>query len=281
MVDTLPITPYAESSATPVRLPPDLPIEIISKIVSLCWLSPLTNVERITFMKSSVLVSKAWTILYSEVAFKDAFIPSLGYAKYFHNLLDDASAIFDADVHSMPDKHCRSLTFQIERPTVELLLKREVQYSPDNNKSIFDLLDWVIDIPYLPHLRRVSVKYLDCGYTDLFDNMRLVTFPPSVTDLDISYTFRPNVPSHFIHQLQKTYPATSPEGLPLNHVKKLSVFGGGVSATLALLVTSCVGLDAVHTDLGKGTPSREEKEYLSTLRESAISPHLLPILFSI
>ncbi|KAF4596540.1 hypothetical protein EYR40_007760 [Pleurotus pulmonarius] len=267
MLDTQEINSLAAPRATPPRLLPDLPNEIISKIASICWLSPLTNVERITFMKASVLVSKAWTVMFSEVAFKDVFIPSLGYAKYFHNLLDGTSAIFDADVHSMPDKHCRSLTFQIERPTVELLLKREAQYSPDNNKSIFDLLDWITDIPYLSHLRRVSIKYLDCGYTDLFDNMRLVTFPPNVTELDISYTFRPNVPSHFIHQLQKTYPATSPEGLPLNNVKKLSVFGGGVSATLALLVTSCVGLDAVHTDLGKGTPSREEKEYLSTLKE--------------
>ncbi|KAL4258824.1 F-box domain-containing protein [Pleurotus pulmonarius] len=247
-----------------------LPTELVEKIIETLWLSAFSNTDRIKFMTASVLISKAWTHLYSRVSSRDTVIPSVKYAKYFHTyLLDESSVIFNKSTHNMPNEHCRSLRFDVESPSVQTPshLNSKFVHSFDNSESVFDLLDWLADIPYLPLLRRISIEFHNCGFTDLFDNMRLVIFPPQVTDLDISFSFAEGTSPKRIRDLQKDMPLRIPEGLPLNHIKRLGIFGGGVSPVLGLLVTSCTSLRAVRTDLIDSSTVEEEKDYLEALRE--------------
>ncbi|KAF4597580.1 hypothetical protein EYR40_008042 [Pleurotus pulmonarius] len=250
--------------------PRELPTELVEKIIETLWLSAFSNTDRIKFMTASVLISKAWTHLYSRVSSRDTVIPSVKYAKYFHtHLLDESSVIFNKSTHNMPNEHCRSLRFDVESPSVQTPshLNSKFVHSFDNSESVFDLLDWLADIPYLPLLRRISIEFHNCGFTDLFDNMRLVIFPPQVTDLDISFSFAEGTSPKRIRDLQKDMPLRIPEGLPLNHIQRLGIFGGGVSPVLGLLVTSCTSLRAVRTDLIDRSTVEEEKDYLKALRE--------------
>ncbi|KAG9224623.1 hypothetical protein CCMSSC00406_0002226 [Pleurotus cornucopiae] len=257
--------------------PRELPTELVEKIIETLWLSTFSNAERVRFMAASVLISKAWTCLYSRISSRDVVIPSVQYAKYFHtHLLDERSVIFDKTIHDMPNEHCRSLRFHVESPSVQTPTHFNMKFahSIDNSESVFDLLDWLADIPYLPFLRHISIEFHNCGFTDLFDNMRLVIFPTQVTNLDISFGFTEGTPPKRIRDLQKDYPLRIPEGLPLNHIETLAIVGGGVSPVLGLLVTSCTSLRVVRTDLSDKSTVEEEKEYLKILREVCIDRHM-------
>ena len=128
--------------------PRELPTEIVEKIIETLWLSAFSNTDRIKFMTASVLISKAWTHLYSRVSSRDTVIPSVKYAKYFHtHLLDESSVIFNKITHNMPNEHCRSLRFDVESPSVQVPshFNSKFAHSFDNSESVFDLLDWLAE----------------------------------------------------------------------------------------------------------------------------------------
>ncbi|KAF7430782.1 hypothetical protein PC9H_006493 [Pleurotus ostreatus] len=221
-----------------------LPPEIIEDILNIIWASPLTLRERITLMVSSVLVSKAWTVIYSRVSSKDVFIPCPNYVPYLINLLHGPSTIFDPAVHHLPQECCRSLSFRVEmRPNHKFW----DHLIPWNASSIFDLLYCLDRIPaYLPNLRRIAIQYSGGGYTDLYQGFRLRNFPPQVTDLEVSFVH--NLPS--LNCPPKAYTTRMKHTCYMPSLRRLTIRGEGLSWFILEMLDVSPNVHTLEMDLG-------------------------------
>ncbi|KAF9499616.1 hypothetical protein BDN71DRAFT_128282 [Pleurotus eryngii] len=221
-----------------------LPPEIIEDILNIIWASPLTLNERITLMSSSVLISKAWTVIYSRVSSKDIFIPCPNYVPYFINLLHGPSTIFDPTLHHLPQERCRSLSFRVEmRPHHKFW----DHLTPWNASSIFDLLYCLDRIPaYMPNLRRIAIQYSGGGYTDLYQGFRLRNFPPQVTDLEISFV--DNLTS--LNRPPKAYTTRMKHTCYMPSLRRLTVRGEGLSWFILEMLDVSPNVHTLEMDLG-------------------------------
>ncbi|KAL0953679.1 hypothetical protein HGRIS_004877 [Hohenbuehelia grisea] len=95
---------------------------------------------------------------------------------------------------------------------------------PEVAAAMFDVLYYLHGVPErLPRLRTISIIYAGCppalALADLFEGLRLINFPPQVSDLRVRYIFSPkhvrSTPRVLMHNLHLAFghPA-SPPGLP-------------------------------------------------------------------
>lgn len=237
-----------DSLDIPTYQPPCLPPELQEDIFSIVWASPLTLNERVTLMVSSVLVSKAWTAIYSRVSSKDVFIPCPNYVPYFINLLHGHSNIFDSALHELPQERCRSLSFRVEmRPHHKFW----DHLTPWNASSIFDLLHCLHRIPaYLPNLRRIAIQYSGGGYTDLYQGFRLRNFPPQVTDLEISFVHNLSSSHHDHDSSPKAYTTRMKHTCYMPSLRRLIVRGEGLSWFILEMLDVSPNVHTLEIDLG-------------------------------
>ncbi|KAF4593065.1 hypothetical protein EYR38_008775 [Pleurotus pulmonarius] len=234
-----------------------LPLEIQEDIFCIVWASPLTLKERTTLMTSSVLVSKAWTCIYSRVSSKDVFIPCPNYVPYFIKLLHGPSNIFDPALHHLPQDRCRSLSFRVEMRPHHKFWEHLI---PCNASSIFDLLHYIHRIPtYLPNLRRIAIQYSGGGYTDLYQGFRLRNFPSQVTDLEISFVH--NLPSsqHDYNSSPRAYTARMKHTCYMPSLRRLTVRGEGLSWFILEMLDVSPNVDTLEMDLGNIDVWRTER----------------------
>ncbi|KAI0629260.1 hypothetical protein C8Q77DRAFT_1161438 [Trametes polyzona] len=179
---------------------PWVPPEIVEQILSEAWAIPQTPDDRASLFKSLCRVNHMWLGLFLRVALRDVHIPCPLFARDFLRLLPERSItqgeadLFTAEATSLVSKLCRSVTFHVGggasptgatgEPAIKLYSQTDAAPT-----AISTVLYMVSTFDYLPNLRRVTLRYTDWGYDDLFDQLRLAIFPSQVTHLALHYAF--------------------------------------------------------------------------------------------
>ncbi|PBK84487.1 hypothetical protein ARMGADRAFT_1088252 [Armillaria gallica] len=102
-----------------------LPAEIIELVIHETWMLPLTNNERLTFMKASLRISSWWLLAFLQESFTDVYLVSPKYSFYlaslyrirepFHILTINTSRLV---LQSYLAHHCHSITLGHKRTEV-------------------------------------------------------------------------------------------------------------------------------------------------------------------
>lgn len=159
--------------------------------------------NRTTTFTSFCLVNHTWLSLFIRAALIDVHIFSPSFAEKYLFLLHERSPSTgepDSDYmlrgsSEIANRLCRSLTFHVDnnpnRSTVSGMEPAIRMYAEKNRMadSVTNVLYMLDTLDYTPNLRRVTLQYIDWGFGDIFDQMRLVPLPPQVTDLEINYSF--------------------------------------------------------------------------------------------
>jgi len=197
-----------------------LPSELIEVIISETWNLPLSLDERICLMTSCVLVSRSWMTTFIRTMPKDVHIPCASYCSLFlrvlqHGPVHPESPTWIIYTHYLP-LLCRSMTFYVYTP-FEVFLERCLDVGttgfhsgkpvsphlhpqiPLLNKTMSVLSGESLDSGlYLPHLRHLSVHYLNQNPCDASEEYeRFSIFPKTITDLEVTHTFDDRVPKCF------------------------------------------------------------------------------------
>jgi len=218
------------------------PNEILEQIVLQAWSSPLAVDERISFMRSSLLVSKAWAVAFIRVSSRDVFVPCASYTDTFFRTLREESPIYDQHTRTLPNYLCRSITFQVHNTPVgtDATTPHDVRLFSDDSRA-GQALAWSLytirSIGYLPNLRRVSIEYVNWGFDDISDHYRLVAFPDQVTELELKYTFTEGVPERFVDSLRSEYVRRECMHWQMPSVRRLVVVGAPDDMVRDLLST--------------------------------------------
>ncbi|KAJ7743747.1 hypothetical protein B0H14DRAFT_3607187 [Mycena olivaceomarginata] len=149
---------------------PQLPVELITEILSAAWHMPLSTTERITFMRSSALVNSTWADIFNLVALRDVYIPSAAFSDHFLQCLRaqpttaaSSSGSFGRllDCFRSPARpHIQSHT---DRKSCVGHMRLPMGGVLD---SLLETLDaWSL----APNLRRLSIEYVDTGFEDIFN----------------------------------------------------------------------------------------------------------------
>ena len=94
---------------------PWVPVEILESIISEAWSSPMSALDRQTFITSSSLVNKTWFATFVKIALKDVHIPSYSFSELYFRLLRNENPIhkkYFPDIS--PDLLCNSLSFTLD-----------------------------------------------------------------------------------------------------------------------------------------------------------------------
>ena len=146
---------------------PWLPFKFVEAIVAETWLMPLAPRERIAFMTSAPLVSRAWLSTYSR---RHVHIPSWSYLDCFLAMLNKD---YPLDV-------CQSITFSTD-------VTHRHAYS--SNKPFINLL-YAISPFRLPKLHIISLIYTtshpDEFLADLTYTLNVAPFPPQITSFELT-----------------------------------------------------------------------------------------------
>jgi hypothetical protein len=161
---------------------PELPLEIVEQIISTLWLSPLSPLQRATFIKSSHLVSRTWSSTFSRVAALDVHILSASHGSKFFEVLRGESQL------QYPlDQLCRSITFQHEH---KYLLPGPEKDEQLIGKAINDILLVLSSNPTrLPLLRRIALEMKNFLMETIFEYTAFTQFPYQVRELDMNFTY--------------------------------------------------------------------------------------------
>lgn len=231
------LTSSAESTTTKCS-PPWLPPEIISLILTELWEAQQSPEERSTSLKTISLVNRTWLALFVRVTSRNVHIPNPTSAEAFLRLLPQRTLmqgvgdLFTAEASQVADQMCRSITFHVDgsaspvsgpadcTPAVRL-------YSQSNPAStaVSTVLYMVTVLDHLPNLRHVSIQYEDWGYDDIFDQLRVQTFPPQVTHLSVDYTFTTPALAPLCMYLKSMYIRRGLSQVTIPNVRHLSLSG--------------------------------------------------------
>ena len=214
---------------------PWLPFELVEAIVAETWFMPLTSRERVAFMTSAPLVSRAWLAIYSHISRRNVHIPSPSY-------LDRFLAMLSKDY---PLDLCQSIAFSTDT------LHRH-PYSL--NKPLINLL-YTISLFRLPNLHTFSLVYAtpypDEFLIDLADTFDFAPFPPQITSLQLTladpehtsdpWTLISSLPCHpsTAHRRRLSWPLPS-----VNHL----TIRGATELAIVNLVSACPNLSILSID---------------------------------
>jgi len=171
---------------------PWLPTELIESIISEAWSLPLSAIDRSTFITSSSLVNKSWAAAFVKISLQDVHIPNIHYAQQYLRIVRNESPVYAERSQTFPDLLCSSLSFTLDThgSTVGQHPMFIVPFGElDKLGTMLSNMLYEIDtLSYLPNLRRLSVEYANWGFSDIFDNFRLSSFPAQVPELEIKFT---------------------------------------------------------------------------------------------
>ncbi|KAJ7114044.1 hypothetical protein C8R44DRAFT_984596 [Mycena epipterygia] len=233
------------------QITPRVPVELMEHIITSAWHMPLSSDERITFMRSSMLVNSTWADIFDLVSSRDVYIPSSAFCDHFIQRLraqpppDFPSSLLSSFLRSFqrPSKPpieprsanlaCQSLTIQIAN----------VDVHPDKNGrprlpmgAVFDDLLENLDARSLaPNLRRLNIEYLDAGFDDIFHRTGIAVLPSQIKNLEVHYSFSAATPVWLVDSLCDKQERQRNIGWVSRSIINLSVIGAGLNTREDLL----------------------------------------------
>ena len=211
---------------------PWLPSELVSHIITELWDAPQSTESRSELFKSLCQVSKTWLALFLRVAMRDVHLPCLDAKAYLRVIPQRTNYdLFTLEASQNADR-CRSITFYVDGRAPEALdhdgeseLKIYSGVDPACN-AISNVLSAITTADSLPNLRHITIKYIDWGYENIFDQIRYNPFPPQVTRLSIDYAFSNGAIAPLTSYLRNTYARQPQEPRTiLPNVRYLSMSG--------------------------------------------------------
>ena len=217
---------------------PWLPFELVEAIVAETWLMPLTPRERIAFMTSAPLVSRAWLSIYSRISRRHVHIPSPFY-------LDRYLAMLDTDY---PLDLCQSITFTTDTTSMHC-------HPYSTNKPFVNLL-YTIALFRFPSLHTLSLIYTATPHPDEFlldlaETFEFAPFPAQITSLELTLANPDHTPdpwtilfsmcshSNTAHQRRLVWPLPSVNNLTIRGATELAIVN---------LVSVCPNLSVLSID---------------------------------
>ncbi|TBU30675.1 hypothetical protein BD309DRAFT_997033 [Dichomitus squalens] len=232
---TLSHTSSPESSTK--RSPPWLPFELISLILTELWEAPQTLAERSALLKNITLVNRTWLALFVRVTSRSVHICNPTSAEAFLRLLPErtlmqgVSDLLTAEASKVANQMCRSVTFHVDGsaslvsgPVADRTPATQM-HSPSDAAStaMSTVLYMVTVLDQLPNLRHVTIDYKDWGYDDIFDQLRVQTFPPQVTHLSVNYSFTTPALAPLLIYLKSLYRRQDSSRIRIPNVRHLSL----------------------------------------------------------
>ncbi|KAK7031756.1 hypothetical protein R3P38DRAFT_2620148 [Favolaschia claudopus] len=241
---------------------PQLPVELLMKIISTLWHMPLSATERIIFMRSSALVNSTWAEICSFESSRDVYIPSAAFCDHFIERIrpprratttSTAAPSYAASFmalfsprpthaastsmrHHSPNLMCESITIQITNDDVHPPKDRLMRMPMG---AVLDTLLEIIDAwSLVPNLRRLSVEYMNAGFDDIFARAGFAPLPEQATHLDVRYSFSDAMPIWLAESLRRKQGKQRRLRWRAAGISHLSVRGAGENTVVDLL-NSC------------------------------------------
>ncbi|KAG5647467.1 hypothetical protein DXG03_009398 [Asterophora parasitica] len=148
-----------------------LPTELLEKIIFHTWSSHLSTNDRMTFIISSLIVSRTWKAIVANI------------------LLCRPDVIIDIPSASYLEAFLRSLGSLLQSDTLCRI-------------TINPLYSGLRRPPYVPNLRTFRLKYKNLGFNEHWS--RLINLPAQVIHLEISFDQKTGLASR--HDRQKSLP---------------------------------------------------------------------------
>ncbi|KAJ7230356.1 hypothetical protein GGX14DRAFT_582952 [Mycena pura] len=246
---------------------PQLPVELAEQITSAAWHMPLSSQERIALMRSSALVNSTWAALFDRISSRDVYIPSSAYCDHFiqrlrtqprpiapsSSFLGGFVRLFQKPSAPAAEPHpanlaCRSITIQIANPAVHPN-KYNRAHLP-MAAALDELMEYIDAHGLAPHLRRLSVEYLNAPFDDVFRRVGLGALPPQIEHLELRFSFGAEMPPWLARALRENQERQRHFGWAARDVTHLSVFGAGES-TVQDLLRACPNVRTLDGDCGE------------------------------
>ncbi|RPD75432.1 hypothetical protein L226DRAFT_560005 [Lentinus tigrinus ALCF2SS1-7] len=230
---------------------PWLPCELVSRILAQVWNTPHSTESRSALFKKLCRVNKTWLALFVRVAMRDVHLSCPLDAEAFLRVIPERTDcdLFTAEASQNADK-CHSITFYVDGRTSyahgqSTGLKLFSAMDPACN-AISNVLYTITTLDSLPNLRHVTIKYIDWGYEDIFDQLQFNPFPPQVTHLSIDYVFSTAAMTPLASYLENTYSRQPPSPhTTLPNVRHLSM-SGAPSEVVADMLAVCPDVEILE-----------------------------------
>ncbi|KAF9460552.1 hypothetical protein BDZ94DRAFT_1376238 [Collybia nuda] len=242
-----------------------LPIEVVEKIISESWSSPLSTDERITLMISSTLVNKAWSSIFTRISFTDVHIPCPSYLPRFFRLTRIESLYTRS--RSPRELLCRSIHLSISNPhthppgpglapaptTPTLTAARARANTPAMAPTLSELIFVLSAYPGgFPRLRTLSLAFHNLAFHDVLAHHRFFRFPTQVTRLEVRFSFAPHTPPWLVRALRADETRRGCLYPFVPSVRSLVVLGAS-EAFVRDMVGTCRGLESLEVDFPDGS----------------------------
>ncbi|KAJ7483377.1 hypothetical protein FB451DRAFT_1439317 [Mycena latifolia] len=230
---------------------PRLPIEILEKILASAWHMPLSSTDRITLMRSSMLVNSTWAEIFTFISERDVYIPSSAFCVHFIQRLRApvpnspaaSSSFLSRFFRGFQDQRkprVRSANLACQSLTIEIV---NVDVHPDKHNRtrmpmggvLDDLLENLDARSLAPNLHRLTIEYPDAGFDDIFHRAALAALPSQITHLELRYAFSPKMPPWLVKSLQEKQERQRSIGLMLSSITNLAVIGAGENTVSDML----------------------------------------------
>ncbi|KAJ7811236.1 hypothetical protein B0H14DRAFT_2523895 [Mycena olivaceomarginata] len=217
---------------------PQLPVELITEVISTVWHMPLSRKERITLMQSSALLNSTWADIFDLVSSRDVYIPSAAFCEHFiQRLRIQPSAIAPPSVF----RTLLNLLQGLAKPSLHPVRSANLACRGHMRLTMGGVLESLLETldagSLAPNLRRLSIEYLDTGFDDIFDRDALAALPLQISHLDVRYAFSVGMPTWLVESLRKKQERRRNFVWKAPGVTRLSVIGAGKNTIRDLLVT--------------------------------------------
>ncbi|KAH8093789.1 hypothetical protein BXZ70DRAFT_382295 [Cristinia sonorae] len=232
------------SSRTPL-----LPPELIDEVIRQAWSSDLTIPERTSLYTTYCLVNRTWLSLFIRAALVDVHIISPAFADYYLFLVHQPSGSESRETSKLlpnasetANRLCRSINFHVDNNPnrgTSLELPPAIRLYADSHKmaeTVSSTLYMIDTLGYTPNLQHVTLDYVDWGFGDVFDQMRLSPLPPQVTSLEIIYSYSKEL-KDTSDSIKKSYSRQPYPMWKTSTVRKLSVAGAPAGLVNAFVLT--------------------------------------------
>ncbi|KAJ7114072.1 hypothetical protein C8R44DRAFT_630678 [Mycena epipterygia] len=245
---------------------PRLPVELIEQIILSAWRMPLSSDERLTFMRSSILVNSTWADIFDLISSRDVYIPSSAFCDHFIQRLraqPPAAAPSSPFLTSFlrrfqwpsePPIKPRSANLACQSLTIQIA---NVDVHPDKNSRtrlpmgavLDDLLENLDARSLAPNLRRLTIEYLDAGFDDIFRRDGLGALPTHITHLEVLFSFSPEMPPWLVTSLREKQQRQRAIAWVSPSIENVSICGAGEN-TIRDLLRVCPNTRTLMVDSG-------------------------------
>lgn len=223
-----------------------IPLEILDRIISQIWLSPLSTEDRIALMTSSVMVSHAWSNVFDHISSKDVYIPRPSYLPQFFRLTRRDTQTRE---RSPRELLCRSIHLSVENSSVHPPCPADHRQCTGATVALALLVSTLSSYHGgFPNLRILSFAFLNMNFYDVLTYYRFFRFPGQVTDLELSFSFDPATPPWLLKGLRSAQARRGCLYPFIPSVRRLAVVGAS-DAFITDMTRTCNNLDTLEMDL--------------------------------